>query len=95
MLTKQEIEHIAKLARIEFNDDDIELMRKDLSSIIDYFGKLKEVDVENIQPSTHSVDVKNVVRKDSSKKPDLNLAKSLVEAAPNKENKYIRSRPIF
>jgi len=93
MLTKQEVEHIAKLARIEFNDTELEAMRKDLSSIIGYVEKLKEIDIEGIEPATHSIDLKSVFRKD--KGTDAEISQSLIDLAPDKEKRHIKSKPVF
>ena len=45
-LTKQQVEHIASLARLELTDQEKEKFTKELSSILDYFEQLKEVDTE-------------------------------------------------
>lgn len=95
MLTKQEVEHIAKLSRIELNDSELEAMRKDLSSIIGYVEKLKEVDIEGIEPATHSIDLKSVFRKDKKNEINLELSQSLIDLAPDKEKRHIKSKPVF
>ena len=89
MLDKKEVQHISNLARIKFPSDEIEEMRKDLSSILDYIDKLKKVDVENVEPMTHSVDLKNIFRKDKgfSNKD----SRELVDLAPDKKDKYIKT----
>jgi len=95
MLTKEEVEHIAKLARIEFSDAELETMRKDLSSILDYFEKLKEVNVDKIEPTTHSVELRNVTRKDSPEELNDELAESLIRLSPEVEKRHIKTKPIF
>lgn len=93
MLDKKEVEHIANLARIKFSSDEIEGMRKDLSSILNYIDKLKKVDAENVEPMTHSVNLKNVFRKDKGfRNKD---SKKLVDLAPDKQDKYIKTKSIF
>ena len=95
MLTKQEVEHIAKLSRIEFDDAEVESMRKDLSSIIGYVEKLKEIDIEGVEPTTHSIDLKSVVRKDKDNEINEELSQSLIDLAPQKEKRHIKSKPVF
>ena len=91
MLTKEEVEKISQLARIEFNEKDIELMRKDLSSILDYIEKLKEIDVEGVEPTTHSLDLKNIFRKDNPKE----FKKDLLENCPQTEGRHVKTKPVF
>lgn len=64
MLSVEEIKHIAKLARLGLAEDEIVKFQKDLSSILDYIEKLKEVDISGVEPMSHSVLVENIVRKD-------------------------------
>src|SRR3989338_8179310 len=64
MITRGEVEHIAKLARLGLTDKGIEKFRKELSAILDYVEKLKEVDISGVEPTSHSVLVENVTRKD-------------------------------
>lgn len=49
MITKEEVQHIAKLARLGLTENEIEKFRKELSSILDYVEKLKEVDVSGVE----------------------------------------------
>ena len=55
MISKKEVEHIAKLARIGLTSGEIEKFQKELSSILDYFEKLEEVDVSEAEPTSHSI----------------------------------------
>ncbi|MCX6758549.1 MAG: Asp-tRNA(Asn)/Glu-tRNA(Gln) amidotransferase subunit GatC [Candidatus Nealsonbacteria bacterium] len=57
MLSKEETEHIAGLARLGLGEEEIERYQKDLSSILDYIEKLKEVDTGDIKPFTHPVEI--------------------------------------
>jgi aspartyl-tRNA(Asn)/glutamyl-tRNA(Gln) amidotransferase subunit C len=54
MINKDEVQHIAKLARLGLGEKEIEKMEKELSLILDYFNLLKEVDVSGIEPSFYS-----------------------------------------
>ena len=55
MIIRKEVEHIAKLARLGLSEREIEKMRGELSKILDYIEKLKEVDVSEVEPTSHSV----------------------------------------
>ena len=50
MLSKEEIQHLAELARIKLSDKEKEGLKKDLSSILDYINKLNEADTTGVEP---------------------------------------------
>jgi len=64
MLSQEEIEHIATLARIGLNEKDVEKYQHDLSGILDYFKKLDEVDVTGVEPIGHITGMTNTFRND-------------------------------
>jgi len=64
MISKQQVQYIAHLARIHLNEDQTERFTKDLESILDYIGKLEKVDVSQISPTSHVLSLKNVYRQD-------------------------------
>ena len=81
MIQKQEVLKIARLARIELAEKEVEKFQKDLSSILDYFELLKEVNTDKIDPTFHpseSYFKENVARKDRAK-PD-NISSLIVSA---------------
>ena len=64
MITKDEVEHVGWLARIEIDEQDADSYATQLNSVLDYFGQLDEVDTDNVDPTYHVADVVNVFRKD-------------------------------
>jgi len=90
-MNKDKVKQIADLARIKFSDEELEVLVEELSSIFSYIDQLKEVDVENVEPFIHAVDLKNVTRKDEVKSCDVNL----VELAPESKNNFVKTKPIF
>ena len=64
MLKKEEIQHIADLAKLELTDKEIEKMGKDLSGVLDYIEQLKEVDTTNVEPTAQVTGSVNVLRED-------------------------------
>jgi len=64
MLTKEEIQHIASLARIGLSEKEVEMYQRDLSAVLDYFKQLEEVDTDNIEPIGHITGRQNVFRSD-------------------------------
>mgnify|MGYP001382683516 CR=1 FL=1 len=63
-VTKNDVEHIARLARLKFDENEIESYTDQLNDILGYVEKLNELDTENIQPLSHPVEGNNVFRKD-------------------------------
>jgi len=68
MLTKQQVEHVAKLARLDLTEEEKELYTKQLSKILDYIDQLNEVNTEGIEPMTQPIPTVNVMREDIVKK---------------------------
>jgi aspartyl-tRNA(Asn)/glutamyl-tRNA(Gln) amidotransferase subunit C len=60
----EEVEHVARLARLDLASDEKERMRSQLDVILGYVDKLREVDIDGIEPTTHAVPLVNVVRDD-------------------------------
>ena len=64
MISREDVEHVARLARLELNDDELERMREQLNAILGYIDKLRELDVTNVEPTSHAVPLVNVMRED-------------------------------
>lgn len=95
MLSQQEIDHIANLARLELSSQERERYRKELSLILDYVSQLQELDVEGVLPMSHSVEIRNVMREDAVRKESAERVNLLRCAAPHQEQGYIKTRPIL
>lgn len=95
MISKEEVKHIAKLARLGLTEPEIEKFQKELSSILDYIEKLKEVDIKNAEPTSHTLKIENVFREDVAKKLDIEKVKKLIKAFPERENTFLKVKSIF
>jgi aspartyl-tRNA(Asn)/glutamyl-tRNA(Gln) amidotransferase subunit C len=95
MISKEEVKHIAKLARLGLTEKEIGKLQKELSSILDYFEKLEEVDVSGVEPTTHSVRVENIMREDEKRVNRKPQAAKLLELAPETKNSYLKTKPIL
>ena len=93
MISKEEVEHIAKLARLELSGKETEKMQKDLSAILDYFILLKNV--PEIGKNEAVKIVKNILRKDEAVEKNNSVAEKLIQAAPDKKDDYIKVKAIF
>jgi aspartyl-tRNA(Asn)/glutamyl-tRNA(Gln) amidotransferase subunit C len=64
MLGRDQVLHVAKLARLRLDDDEVEKMAAELTHVLDHIEKIRELDLENVPPTSHVVDVVNVMRTD-------------------------------
>ena len=97
MISKEEIKHIASLARLELTgskgDPEEEKMQKDLSAILDYFNLLKKAPKPKKSASLKGGDLR-CARKDEVVS-SYNTRDELIGAAPDKQDDYIRVKNIF
>lgn len=87
-VTKDQVKHIAKLARLKLSEEELESYTKELSSILDYMEKLNEIDTSNVEPLTHPVENKNVFREDEI--GNSVKTKEALKNAPQKDDKYFK-----
>lgn len=92
MISKEEVEHIAKLARLELTKKEIEKMQKDLSSILDYFNLLKKAPKPAAKKGSDNV---MKPRKDETISRNEGVAGKIIAAAPDKKDDYIKVKAIL
>lgn len=95
MISRKEVQHIAKLARLGLTEKEIEKFRRELSSILGYVEKLKKVDVSKTEPTSHPRLIKNVMRNDEPKDEGIEVRKKLIEMAPDSERGYVKVKSVF
>ena len=64
MIGREQVLHVAKLARLRVADDEIERMASELSGILDHIEKIEELDLDGVEPTSHVVTLENVLRPD-------------------------------
>lgn len=94
-LTKQEVEHIATLARLELTEKEKEKFVGQLSAILRYFKELQKVDLSKVEPTAQVTGLENITRPDEVVKCDKETMARLVEMAPEKENNLIKVKAVF
>lgn len=96
MITKKEVEHIAKLARLGLSEAEKEKYSKELSGILDYMEKLNEVKVKNVEPTAQITGLENIFRKDGNPhEADFEKIKKIISQAPEREGNFVKTRPVF
>ena len=68
-LTLDEVDHIAELARLALSDEERALYQEQLSAILDFFGRLQELDTEAIEPTASVLPLRSVMREDAPRPP--------------------------
>ncbi len=92
-LTMEDVRKVALLARLRLDDEELQRMQQQLSSILDYMEVLQEVDVADVPPTAQVTDVVNVMRPDEVR-PSLPLEDVLANA-PAHEGGYFKVKPVF
>jgi len=86
-ISSKEVKKIAKLAKLELTDNEINLYSSQMSQIINYFSQLNKVDTSDIEPLSNVIDINNVVREDKIEK---SLDKSIsLKNAPQSDEEFI------
>lgn len=63
-ITDETIDYVGILAKLELSDEEKEQAKKDMTNMLDYVGKLNELDTEGVEPMSHTFSVHNVFRED-------------------------------
>jgi aspartyl-tRNA(Asn)/glutamyl-tRNA(Gln) amidotransferase subunit C len=87
------VEHISDLVNIGLSQEEVSLFAQQLNEILDYFRRINEVDTRDIEPTFHVMDVKDIVRDDTTS-PGL-PSKIALENAPKKENGLFKAPKIL
>ena len=92
-LSREEVQHIALLARLGLSEEEIEKFRIQLSNILENFEILKQVDTSDLPPTAQSVDLQNVLRPDEPK-PSYPV-KKILDNAPQREGDYFKTKAVL
>ena len=87
-VTKNDVKKIADLARLEFNENELENYTNEMNKILDYVDKLNELDTSEIEPLSHPIENVNVFREDEVK-PSTATADAL-KNSPDKTSEYFK-----
>lgn len=88
MIDERDVEHVARLARLMLTDAEKSRMREQLARILTYIDKLRELDVEGVEPTSHAVPMVNVMREDEVR-PCCPLD-AMMANAPDRAGEFFR-----
>ena len=79
MIDRDQVLHVAKLARLRLTDDEVERMSGELSTILDHIETIGELDLDGVPPTSHVLELENVLRADEPR-PSLPRERALDQA---------------
>lgn len=92
-ITKKEVEHVARLARLGLNEEEKEVFTKQLNAILAYMEKLNELDTKDIEPTSHVLPIQNVFKEDEVK--ESLLREKALANAPDRTEEFYRVPKII
>ena len=92
-ISLEEVEHVARLARLALGPEEKERYRRELDAILAYIDKLRGLDIEGVEPTSHAVPMTNVMR-DDEPRPSLPLSEMLANA-PDPHGDFFRVPKII
>ncbi len=93
MIEKETVLKVANLARLELTSQEQEQFTTQLSSIIDYFEQLSELDISKVEPTTRAIDISNITRNDELL-PNSDR-ESILNCAPDQEGDFFKVPQIL
>jgi aspartyl-tRNA(Asn)/glutamyl-tRNA(Gln) amidotransferase subunit C len=81
VIERAQVLHVAKLARLRLDDEEVERMAGELSGILDHVDRIRTLDLDGVEPTTHVVELENVLRADEPR-PSW-PRDEMLEAAPD------------
>jgi aspartyl-tRNA(Asn)/glutamyl-tRNA(Gln) amidotransferase subunit C len=88
MIDREQVLHVARLARLRLDAGEVERMSSELSSILDHIEKIEQLDLDGVEPTSHVVELENVLREDEPR-PSLPRERAL-DNAPDASDEGFR-----
>ena len=85
-ITSQDVLNVAKLARLELEEKEVDLYTNQLEQILGYVAQLEKIDTTNVEPTTRAVEVVNILREDSVQ--STTVREDLLDQAPQREGDF-------
>ena len=93
MISKQEVKHVAELARIGLDEEDLDKFSHDLSSILDWIDQLEKVNISGVEPTKHIAGVKNITRGDRAE--EFNNKEGIRQLFPEEKNGFDKVKSVL
>ncbi|MCM3733214.1 Asp-tRNA(Asn)/Glu-tRNA(Gln) amidotransferase subunit GatC [Fictibacillus nanhaiensis] len=86
-ISKDQVKHVAHLARLAVTDEEAEMLTEQLDKIIGFAEELKELDTDNVEPTTHVLELKNVLREDKVRN-SVSVDEAMKNAPAQKDGQF-------
>jgi aspartyl-tRNA(Asn)/glutamyl-tRNA(Gln) amidotransferase subunit C len=86
-ITIKDVEHVAKLARLDLNDNEKEQFTEQLNAILKYAEQLKQLNTDHVTPTSHAMPLVNIMRKDEARS-SLPLEKVMLNAPDEEDGQF-------
>ncbi len=90
-ITREEVLHVARLARLELDDEEVARFQEQLSAIVEAVSKVSELDLSEVPPTSHPLAIANAWAEDEPR-PSLSLEQVFANA-PDRDGDYFRTPP--
>jgi aspartyl-tRNA(Asn)/glutamyl-tRNA(Gln) amidotransferase subunit C len=90
-ITKEEVLHVARLARLELSDDDVTKFQHQLSNILEAVSKVSELDLSDVPPTAHPLEIANAWAEDEAH--ECLPLDDVFANAPDRDDNYFRTPP--
>ena len=87
-ISRADVEHVARLARVELTEEEIELFRVQLSAVLERATRIQSLDLDSLPPTSHPIDMRNVWRDDVVTQPEA--SEDILSNAPQREANFFR-----
>jgi len=94
-LKKEQVNHVAKLARLGISDKEKRKFQKELSDILDFVEKLKQVKAERVEPTAQVTGLENVTRPDKGRAKTKQEREKLLNLAPQTKDGYVKVKTVL
>jgi aspartyl-tRNA(Asn)/glutamyl-tRNA(Gln) amidotransferase subunit C len=92
VIDREQVLHVARLARLQLTDDEVERMTGELAKILDHIDTIEQLDLEGVPPTSHVVEVANALRPDVPR-PSLDREVALAAAPERTDDSFVVPSP--
>ena len=92
MIDREQVLHVARLARLELSDDEVARMATELSTILDHVDRMSQIELDGVPPTTHVVEVTGALRADEPR-PSWPRGTMLEQAPAEKDGGFLVPSP--
>ena len=94
-ITKKDVEHVARLARLSLTEEEKDKYTAQLGSILGYIEKLGQLDTDHVAPTSHPLEMSNVWREDVLRPVPSATLETLLNQAPEHEGPFFKVKKII